>query len=365
MINYIDKDTLPSLKGGDMKITPKGRDKKSGFKKYFIDHAYRRADGKSTHITRTAIGSTELALKIAEMKKIADGSLISIAFHSCIALTLQENNGAGMSSVYKIIDKELGKYPVNKRFVIHYNDFILKLKNSGKSVNTISNYKSCIRTALNKAYNQGRIESIPIKDFEIEREFRDRVWTPKEKERIYNAMHHLESHLYWSVWFAERRPIRGRSDLWRLTDDNLVLVGKGAPYIRFRAQKTSKKVPRDTFLPLEGMEPLIKYFRQGRPKGCRLLFPRIEGDNWYPMGNPKRHWNTICDKAKVPDFHFHDLKHVAITHMLDSAYAIQDLKNLGIQFSDDMINKVYYNYNADKVLMRVNSSQETVLKEAV
>jgi integrase len=167
-------------------------------------------------------------------------------------------------------------------------------------------------------------------------------------------MKQINSHLYWSVWFAERRPIRGRSDLWKLTNENLVLFGPNAPYIRFRAQKTAKRKARDTFLPLGDLPEIIEYFAHGRPVGCNYLFPRVECGAGVQMGNPRRHWTYICSRAGVEDLHFHDLKHVAITYMLDNGYSARDLQNLGIQFSEKMINNVYYNYGADKVLSRVN-----------
>ena len=86
----------------------------------------------------------------------------------------------------------------------------------------------------------------------------------------------MNSHLYWAVWFSERRPIR-KGDLIKLTDENLVLFGENAPYIRFKAGKTKS----DTFLPLAELPEIVEYFKTGRGDS-RFLFPGIDGN--FPGG---------------------------------------------------------------------------------
>jgi len=59
-------------------------------------------------------------------------------------------------------------------------------------------------------------------------------------------------------------------------------------------------------------------------------------------------------EARINDFHWHDLKHCAITYMVDAGYTILDLKNLGIQFSEEMVER-YYNFSAKKVIGKYRS----------
>ena len=60
-------------------------------------------------------------------------------------------------------------------------------------------------------------------------------------------------------------------------------------------------------------------------------------------------------EARIDNFRWHDLKHCAITWMLDSGYTERDLQNLGIQYSPAMINR-YYLTDAQKVLSKWKSS---------
>jgi integrase len=73
-----------------------------------------------------------------------------------------------------------------------------------------------------------------------------------------------------------------------------------------------------------------------------------EGGSVYSLGNFKKHWHLILAAANVEDFRWHDLKHCAITWMLDNGFSERDLKNLGIQYSPAMIDR-YYHADASKV----------------
>jgi integrase len=289
---------------------------------------------------------------------------LSPSFSTLLKRTLRKNNGAGMPSVYAVLERELGKWPVDEGFQLHFDRFIDKLAEVGRAQNTIANYQSVVQKILNDAKDKRMISTIPIASFDIRREYRDRVWTPEERERLYRTLKAYRSHLFWSVYFSEKNPIRGRSDLWHLTRDDLVLKGMFAPYVRFRPQKTSKVKPRDTYLP-EIDDALLNYWDWLKVMfpDCPYLFPRVfirfKKYCWAPMGEPDKHWSYICGKAKVADFHFHDLKHVAISWMVharnedgSTRYTLQDLKDLGIQYSDEAI-AVYLNLDAECVLSRL------------
>ncbi len=274
----------------------------------------------------------------------------------------------GMASVFSRLEERIGDRPVDGAFVIVYHELRAWLRDNGARPNTVANYSSVVQRVLRQAWRDHLLPEIPIREWGIEREFRDRVLSETEELQLFNAMAEVRSHLDMGVRLAIRRPIRGRSDLWRLPEESLVLTGKGAPYIRFRPTKTGKRRPRDTYLPLLDKrtgEPfdavLMEYLIHGRPKGCPLLFPfihrpekghgRYGADAWWePVGDPDRHWRYLTGMAGILDFKFHDLKHCAMTHMLGvEGWSVEEIQDLGIQYSAKAI-EVYWNKNAMRAL---------------
>lgn len=362
----------PSETGVDMGIKrlPDGR--------YKIVYDYRKPDGTATHAQKTLPADSrksDLVKAQAELVEQAEKRSLkstSVLFEDIVDAAFRKNKGGGQPWIYKEIRKQFEGIPVGKSFVIEYEDYLEDLEDDDYAENSINHRKSAIRFCLNHAYETGKIDNVPIRKWNISYKFRDRIWIADEKQRIYNMMEQIGSHLYWAVWFSERRPIR-KGDLIKLTDDNLVLFGENAPYLRFRAGKTKS----DTYLPLAELPEIVEYFKHGRLPGCKWLFPGREGEN---LGNFKRHWNYILTGygtkqkdfhgANVEDFKWHDLRHIAFTFMLDNGYTIQHLLNLGIGLTEDVIKKVYYNYSADKVLSeknqpKISSSSCSILESNV
>jgi hypothetical protein len=310
-----------------------------------------------------------------------EGSLTDATYKELSQHYREQKGTGGMKSVFDRLETALGKYSVDRKFARRYDEFIIALKSSGRAVNTVSNYSSVVQRVLNFAFEHLMIDVMPIRSFEIVRTFRDRVWRGDERIRFWNTANQFDSHLTWATRFSERRPIR-EDDLAHLTDVNLVLVGPNAPYIRFRPKKTSRRKPRDTYLPLLDKrtgkpfdQELFDYLVNGRPSGCPYLFPRIGTERngrtsklkpgrWKFLGDPDRHWKYLLAKAGISDFHFHDLKHVAITNMIKvEGWTRDELKDLGIQYSDRAID-VYLNLDAEDALGMVNRSSSVAVPGA-
>jgi len=83
----------------------------------------------------------------------------------------------------------------------------------------------------------------------------------------------------------------------------------------------------------------------------------VEGEYLFPspfgcavVGNNRRYdkeWQRILDEADVKDFRWHDLKHVALTYLLDNGYTERDLMQCGIQYTREMVDH-YYHHDAEK-----------------
>jgi hypothetical protein len=374
--NTYISEVLP-VKGEDMKtiFLPNGRT--------LIRHDYRK--GRTpTHaqITVPSQKTADIVIAKYELLKRCEVQLSKssgIMFETLVDAVVKKNNGAGMPWVYNAIRQRFSGCPVNASFVHEFQAYIANMEDDDRSLNTIANHKSAIQRTLNYAYQRGIIDVIPIRTYDITRSFRDRVWsTDEERLRFFNTLRGNCSHLYWSMVLLERRPIRAHSDLWRLTNENLVLIGPGAPYLRYRAKKTGNRVSRDTHIPLHGLDDVIDYLRFGRPTHCPLLFPRLEGPirdvgnfndwqqcAWYPMGKPKRHFTTMCERADIVDLHIHDFKHIAMTSMIDEGYSIEKIMALGIQFDERMIRNVYWHKNATKVLESLSASSNDCSRREV
>lgn len=341
-------------------------------------YSYRDSDGKARNLQTTVYSKlqsehTEAQHELVQKAKNNTKNTAGPLFADLVDCVVRKNNGGSTPWVYNAVKKALGKYPVNKEFVQRYNDYIDDMDENEYSHNTIQHHKSAIRRTLNYAYERGTLDSIPIRKWDISFEFRSRIWADEqERLKFFNKLIEKRSHLYWSMILLEKRPIRARSDLWRLTNDNLVLFGEGAPYLRYLAKKTDNeknKEKKETFIPLRGLDDVLDYLKHGRPAGCDLLFPNVylppkhdihdfefmRTAKWRPMGKPKRHFNYICSECGIHDLHIHDFKHMAIKHMLeDENYTIEQLTAFGIQFDDKLIKQVYWQKNAIKMMSKNN-----------
>ncbi len=339
--------------------------KQLGPRHFLIDYGYRRPDGTVTHVKRIVYGTkidavaafVEIARRIQGKARNYTGPF----FPDLVDLVLKKNSGAGMPSVYAAIRKHFENVHVGDSFQNEYDEYIDELEDADRAINTIANHKSAIQTTLKYAKKKKKIKDVPITDFEIERTARDRTWnSEQERLKFFNTLIEKKSHLYWSMLLLELRPMRARSELWRLTDKNLVLFGKGAPYLTYLQAKTAARTEKETYIPLASLDQIMDYLQHGRPPGCPLLFPRLEGPiksvddfegmrkcAWFPMGSPRRHFRTMCHEAEIVDLRIHDFKHIAMTHMIEvDGFSIERIMALGIQFTDKMIKKVYWKKNA-------------------
>lgn len=323
-------------KGGDMSIKEDGVDRKTGLKRYKIDEPwYDPAAGKSTHIKRTAIGSEDLARKIAEITALKGGAIGAKTFCGC---TEHYQAGRGFGSKKDVFERncrEIGAAKIDRQFPLVYTRYINKIR-VGRKINTVNNYRICIRSVLNYCFQTNFIEEQPVRDFGLEaQEARDRLWTEDERQRILNILQQLDSYLLPVILFAERNPIR-KADLFNLKRDD---VDMSAAVVRFVADKTDK------ISTLPNVDNSLIRHIMALPADCPWLFPaygtaqnrqwsKLQPGEWRKIKDADKHWNRVLRDAKVIDLHFHDLKAVAETYMIhEQGYAYADLQKLGIQCS--------------------------------
>ena len=331
-------------------------------------HRYRKAGALGGTTRRRTIGTQkhiEVSKAWADLVDECDGSL-TVRFKQCVEHAVSENGGAGMASVYKIIKTRLGKYRVDEKFVLHYQAFVDELKSAGRSVNTVSNYKASIRHALRRAWLNGLIAEIPIRDFGIMRKFRSRILSSDERTRLYAHLN-PDASLYWMVYFSERNPIR-KMDLSNLRRENLVLVGPNAPYVRFYPAKTAGSETRRPCV-LPGVdEALLGWFARVERDfpDCPFLFPHIRTckragtATWSRAGNWRRAFKTICQRAQIRDFHIHDLRHCAFTAMRREGIDYDTIQALGMQATEAAI-RIYDQSDAMDALRVIREKENRMI----
>lgn len=326
-----------------------------------------RQEGRVPSRKQIINGSRQDALKAElqlkddlEKGKKKAGSLKIHTFGEALAF-YRENTSADLNRVETYFDRlkrDLGPVPLeflSERFSNYWK--LLKNVRAERSgeilANATKNRLLCYgKIALNLCVRRGLIANNPLSCFDkLPEQVRDRILTEEETVKILEAMRQHNSYLHWPFYFSLRNPIR-RGDLEGLTRDNLNWF---KPWIHFYPSKTRNRKRRETCLPFLD-EPLMRYFKS-LPANCNLLFPRMvdkEG-NAHSLGDFKKHWHSMLVAANVEDFRWHDLKHCAITWILDSGYSDRDLKNLGIQYAPAMIDR-YYHTDANKVLSKWRDS---------
>jgi integrase len=314
---------------------------------------YRGLSGASQKVSTTLKAEAtirDITLAQAELIRRAENRSLTSScrtkFEDVVDIT-RKNECRATHPIYERIRKELAGV-IGPAWVQKYNRFCDKLETEGKAINTISNYKACIRFCLNTAYRRHLIDDNPIRDMATPREFRKRVLSADEWQRLENLMIACNSPLLWSARFSKVRPIR-ENDLWGLTRENLILFGD-LPHIRFWQQKTetTRKIPVETVLPLADLPEMLSYF-QSLPSGTFLLFP---GKGGHRILKPGTHWKRLLSEAKIEDFHWHDLKRMATMHMLAAGYTVEEIIKLGIYARPDMIMLCYDQTRAVDIMAR-------------
>jgi integrase len=368
-------DALPQ-KGGLMRIW---HEDIQGTRWYYVDRAYVRGDGKSTHYRRKTDDPVVHARQVIEAQSITgECSLTSKRFSECVETYLEEKGAGGFSAAcYDRAVRELGRlFPDKNSFAAGYAQYAARLEAGDLAINTANNYKIVVRSVCNYAHKTKRCGAPAVTDYQIlEGNERSRILSPAEQLTIENKLREWDSHLIWAFDFALKNPIRKR-DLFNLKRADLkraVVDGRLICTVQFVAQKTSggKRKTKITTLPNVSRE-FLDYEAQ-LPSDCPWLFPMVGTDRngritklhagaWKKIIEPDRHFARLIDKCGIHDFTFHDLKHCAETYMLRQGYHYDDMRKLGIQMSSKT-QKLYDNRSQVEIVARVLSDSILIASE--
>ena len=287
-------------------------------------------------------------------------------FHDLFEFYKKNNESVGLMRYMNAIDRNLGRIPKDQ-FEEPFVNYLAILKTepskrTGKLLahKTINNYIDAAAmvfgfacsTPVNRKIT-GVLTNPLAKYPRLDTEHRKRIFVDDEEKRLFDALITLKSPLYWAARFSRKNPIR-EADLCKLQRANFDREKRWVHYIPHKTRR--KKKNKEAFLTLID-DDTIAYW-DSLPPDCPWLFPWINDDGtWRQMDNDKDFndpWHEVLDLPKISDFHWHDLKHCAITWMLTHGFTRDDLKKLGIQFTDECI-EIYDQSGPEDVQSRWNA----------
>ena len=331
--------------------------------KTLIIHHYRK-NGTPTHRRLTVNTQNQVDVLRANIELIqscegSSGQGEDRTFLECIEFYIKHRGYGGNKSRIDILKNDLGSVKICD---LHdeFGVYMQKLRRTPKGMNqkkkiygsfpiyrndaTLNRYIQTAKAICNFSVKHRLISENPIIFDMYYEQSRDRVLSEDEILRLDNVMIQSDNPLLWAFRFSIKNPIR-KGDIFGLTRENLDML---KPCIHFYPSKTRKRKDRETVLPFISAD-MLTYFNQ-LPSECPLLFPNMAvNGSWSRFNDIRHHWHGALEKAGISCVRWHDLKHNAMSWVLDSGFTERDIKNLGIQYSPQMIDR-YYHHDANKVI---------------
>ena len=194
------------------------------------------------------------------------------------------------------------------------------------------------------------IESNPLKHIEILKVTpRDIYLSELDRQRLLNVIELEAPHLSAIVRFALAVPCR-KAELVNLHREDLDLI-----HNCIRVRHENAKGDNGSWKPIP--PGLTEYF-QNLPPGTDYLFYRQDRQGkFHPLGNFQRSWRRCLRLADIPDFHFHDTRHIAASDLLNNGNPEQLVCQIAGWKSGNMI-KQYYHKDGLRAVQNVIFSGE-------
>lgn len=184
------------------------------------------------------------------------------------------------------------------------------LASEGLAVATINRHLAALRGALNLAVDRELIHRNPMRGvrLEAERNERDRLCSREEYERLRDeAIGDLRVVIVMGYWLGMRLgEIAGLE--WGRVD-----VERGT--LRLSAAATKEAAAKALPLPAEAVREL------------KALRRRDDGRVFkHTVQTYSRLFGELCDELKIQDLRFHDLRHTAVTRMLEAGIDLRTIQ---------------------------------------
>lgn len=221
-------------------------------------------------------------------------------------------------SVYETLARDLGPVRVDalETTLRQYSGILRRLpsKSTGKPLanGSINRHRAMVATALNIGVELGTFNPSPLTKSvwpKLKEIPRDRFLDTLELQNLLNVVEREAPHLLGIIRFALLVPCR-KGELIRMGRHDLDLFNNA-----IRVSNGTTKNDEGSWKPIP--PELIPYFR-ALPPECPFLFYRMEGGQYFPLGDFKKSWARCLRLAGLQNFRFHDSRHISATNMVDA-----------------------------------------------
>jgi len=329
--------------------------KKLGPNRYFLDIRRRHPDGGEGRIREKFNGTLDGAREryIALRRELLERQSLRCRFETFTdLLRFYEERLGGFSEGDKYLAekliRDLGDVPLPafparlEAWITHVRKHPSKKTGRVLKNGSINRHLAFIRAAFNKAIHSELLEKNPISKARFPRlkEIpRDTVLSPQTLQTLFNVMAIHAPHLVPITRYALQIPCR-KSELVNMRREDLNLFKN---VIRVRNGTTKNDRGYDKPISPD-MQP---YFRS-IPTDCPWLFHRVVKGKYLPLGDFGNAWSACLRLAGIPDFHFHDTRHIAATDLLNRGVPDRVVMQIA-GWTSDML-KRYYHKSAASVV---------------
>lgn len=305
-----------------------------------IDVPYRKHDGTKygtpTHLPKVRFEGNALqaAQFAAGMRdSLADESSLKIAVdcaHIIKKYRAAKGDG-GNTSHWDLIEKRFAGVIVSDQLAETVTTYKAELAHL--SLATFNRRMACLRAAVRWAVKKRLIDRDPLEDewpIDTGKESkRTRILSPKEETNWFTALNTCNSYLTPICNYAFYNPVR-TEDAFNTIRVRDVRLDLGE--VQFYASKTglfTRHIVWNDFT--------REYLNQRKLTASESdpLFAHSDGS---PVGNYHKHWMTVCSKAKVSDFRFHDMRHCAASFLCNKLrWSVKDFQETGLWTSVEML----------------------------
>jgi integrase len=268
-----------------------------------------------------------------DLERQASGSLTGWTLHDALSHWQRHHDPASRRSYLDRLDEEAGALRIGRDLADWWDRWLTWLRENRNQA-TVNKYAATLRCTLRYAELTGKIPSLPIRNWGIARvPARDVVLSERELTRLWDTLHREAPHLCPITQYALAVPSR-KGELVSMRRRDLDLFGQ-----RIRVPNSRAKARVGMWKPIP--PDMLDYFRNLPADTDYLFYRRDHTGAAVPLGDFKTAWLRVLDLAMLPDFRFHDMRHIAATAMVNSGTPTEVINQIA-GWSTDMLRNYYH-----------------------